>query len=97
MQELHAALLALQEMDTELARAEARLGEFAPKLEALQAPIVALERELVTTQTKLDEMRAEVQRLEKNAESKQKSRENYLPISISTRKLTKKLSRICIY
>ena len=70
MQELHAALLALQEIDAEIARAQARVEEFQPKLDALEAPAVALEREIAATQSKLEEMRAEQQRLEKNADQK---------------------------
>ena len=70
MQELHAALLALQEIDTEIARAQARLDEFKPKQDALEAPVMALERELTSTRAKLDEMRAEQKRLQKNADQK---------------------------
>ena len=70
MQELHAALLALQEIDAEIARAEARVEEFKPKQGALEAPVAALEREITSTRTKLEEMRTEQRRLEKNAEQK---------------------------
>lgn len=71
MQELHAALLALQEMDTEIGRATARVKEFAPHLETLDAPVTAIERELESTRTKLEEMRADYIRLERNAQQKE--------------------------
>jgi predicted nucleic acid-binding Zn-ribbon protein len=71
MQELHAALLALQELDTEITRAEARVQEFAPRLESLEAPVTTVERELEAARTKLEEMRAEHVRLERNAQQKE--------------------------
>ncbi|HEX6134589.1 MAG TPA: C4-type zinc ribbon domain-containing protein [Longimicrobiales bacterium] len=71
MQELHAALLALQEMDSEITSAEARVKEFGPRLEALEAPVTAAERELATARTKLEELRAEHARLEHNAQQKE--------------------------
>ncbi|HEX6308847.1 MAG TPA: hypothetical protein VFZ69_11705 [Longimicrobiales bacterium] len=71
MQELHAALLALQEMDSEITSAEARVKEFSPRLEALEAPVVAAERELDAARGKLEELRAEHARLERNAQQKE--------------------------
>lgn len=71
MQELHAALLALQEMDAEIVRAEAKVREFTPRLEALDAPVTAADRELGYARTKLEEMRAEYSRLERNAQLKE--------------------------
>lgn len=71
MQELHAALLALQEMDAEIARADARVQEFTPRIETLDAPVTAIERELATASAKLAELRAEYVRLEVNAQQKE--------------------------
>jgi len=71
MQELHAALLALQELDTEIAGAEARVQEFTPRLASLDAPVTAVEKELTAARTKLEEMRAEYVRLERNAQQKE--------------------------
>jgi uncharacterized protein len=71
MQELHAALLALQELDDQIVRAEARLQEYAPLFETLEAPVAAAERELEATRTKLEELRAEQHRLQKNSQQKQ--------------------------
>jgi predicted nucleic acid-binding Zn-ribbon protein len=70
MQELHAALLALQEIDAEIARAQARVDEFKPKQDALEAPVATLEREVVSTRAKLEELRAEQQRLHQNSDQK---------------------------
>ncbi|HSJ31195.1 MAG TPA: C4-type zinc ribbon domain-containing protein [Longimicrobiales bacterium] len=71
MQELHAALLALQELDAEIARAEARVQEFTPRIETLDAPVTTIERELDATRGRLEEMRAEYSRLERNAQQKE--------------------------
>lgn len=71
MQELHAALLALQELDTDIASAETRVQEFTPRLESLDAPVTAVEKELTAARTKLEEMRAEYSRLERNAQQKE--------------------------
>jgi len=70
MQELHAALLALQEMDTEIARAQAGVEAFTPQLQTLLAPVTAAERELAAAQAKLEEMRAQEQDLEKKSVAK---------------------------
>jgi predicted nucleic acid-binding Zn-ribbon protein len=70
MQELHAALLALQETDEQIASAQARIEEFAPQLEELEAPVTQATRELEATRAKLDELRTELHRLEKNATQK---------------------------
>lgn len=71
MQELHAALLALQDLDAEIAAAEARLDEFTPRLQELEAPVLAIERDLTVMRGKLEELRAEYIRLERNAQQKQ--------------------------
>jgi uncharacterized protein len=71
MQELHAALLALQELDGEIARAKARVAEYAPQLETLEAPVAAAQRELEQARTRLQELRAEHSHLQKNAQQRQ--------------------------
>lgn len=70
MQELHAALLALQELDDQILEAQGRIQAYAPQLEALEAPLVTAEQELQATQAKLEELRTEVRRLERNAAQK---------------------------
>jgi predicted nucleic acid-binding Zn-ribbon protein len=70
MQELHAALLALQEMDDEIAKAQARILEFEPQLAELESPVTRAEQELEATRARLEELRAELKRLEKNAAQK---------------------------
>jgi uncharacterized protein len=71
MQELHAALLALQELDEEILRVEARIAEFSPQFEVLEAPANAAQHELEAARARLEEMRAEHHRLQKNAQQKQ--------------------------
>jgi uncharacterized protein len=77
MQELHAALVALQQMDDEIARTQARVEEFAPQLEELEAPVAAATRELEHTRAKLEELRSEGRRLEGNAEQKRARLRSY--------------------
>jgi uncharacterized protein len=71
MQELHAALLALQELDDQIARAESRVREFSPQLEALDAPVTAAGREVDAVRVRLEELRAEQHRLQRNAQQKE--------------------------
>jgi predicted nucleic acid-binding Zn-ribbon protein len=71
MQELHAALLALQELDDRIARAESRVSEFTPQIEALEAPVTAAQREVEAVRARLEELRAEQHRLQRNAQQKQ--------------------------
>jgi uncharacterized protein len=77
MQELHAALLALQELDDEIAGVEARIEAFTPRLSTLEAPVDAATRELEATTRKLEEMRAEYGRLEVNAQQKEERLQSY--------------------
>ncbi len=70
MDDLRTALLALQDLDHEIARARAKLEEFDPQLKSLDGPIVNLEQEIETTRTRLADLRQEVRRLERGAEQK---------------------------
>lgn len=71
MHELHAALLTLQELDEEIVRAEARVAEFGPQLDVLEGPVVSARRELEGARARLQEMRDEHHRLQRNAQQKQ--------------------------
>jgi uncharacterized protein len=71
MQELHAALLALQELDNQIDNAESRVREFTPQLDALEAPVASAQRELEGTRSRLEELRTEQHRLQRNAQQKQ--------------------------
>jgi hypothetical protein len=62
MQELHAALLALQEMDDEIAGLRGASGEFGPQLESLEAPVSACSRSW-RRRARLEELRASMKRL----------------------------------
>jgi uncharacterized protein len=70
MQELHAALIALQQMDDDIARTHERIQEFTPQIEALEAPVASAQRDLDAMRAKLEELRSEVRRLEGNAAQK---------------------------
>jgi uncharacterized protein len=71
MQDLHAALLALQELDNQIDRAQARVRDFTPQLESLEAPVASAQRELDTVTERLAELRTEQHRLQRNAQQKQ--------------------------
>jgi predicted nucleic acid-binding Zn-ribbon protein len=68
MQSLHRSLLALQELDDEIAGAAARLKEFEPKQAELDAPLTIFASEVESTRTRLQELRQDVARLERAVE-----------------------------
>lgn len=70
MDELRTALLGLQDLDLEIADANAKLAEFEPQLQTLDEPIHNLQREIETLRTRLEELRQDVRRLERGAEQK---------------------------
>ncbi|MGH7577125.1 MAG: hypothetical protein ACREM1_18610, partial [Longimicrobiales bacterium] len=70
MDELRTALLGLQDLDLEIAGANAKLAEFEPQLQTLDEPIHNLQREIETLRTRLEELRQDVRRLERGAEQK---------------------------
>lgn len=70
MQELHAALLALQELDDAIIQALARVEEFGPQLDALEAPLAGVLKEFEATEARLAELREEVHRLQRNSTQK---------------------------
>jgi uncharacterized protein len=77
MEPLHVALLGLQEIDQELARAEAAMHAYDPQLAEIDTPIAALERELESTRTRLAELRILAVKLEKAAETKRERLRTY--------------------
>ena len=70
MEALHASLLALQELDEEIARVEMRLKEFEPRMAEAEAPVAQFTREVEGTRTRVSELRQDAVRLEKAAEQK---------------------------
>lgn len=70
MHELYQQLFELQDLDQEIARAEARLAGFGPQLEVLEAPATGLEREFEAARARLAQMRQDLRRLERAAEEK---------------------------
>jgi predicted nucleic acid-binding Zn-ribbon protein len=77
MHDLHAALMALQELDGEIDRAEKEVAGFAPRLDQLEGPVQAVEREMEVLRAKLEDLRAQVQKLEANAEQKRERMKQY--------------------
>lgn len=70
MDDTRSALLELQTMDEAIEEAKRMLAEFEPRLEALEAPVRALEQEIENTRKRLEELRHAARRLEQGAESK---------------------------
>jgi predicted nucleic acid-binding Zn-ribbon protein len=70
MEPTYVALLELQELDQEMARAEEAMRAFDPQLSEINNPLTSLEKELETTRSRLVELRAQAIKLEKAAETK---------------------------
>lgn len=77
MEALHASLLALQELDDEIARTEARLKEFEPKQAELDAPVESFAHEAEALHTRLQELRQDVARLERAVEQNRVRMQHY--------------------
>jgi len=77
MDETYQALLDLQELDRQVAEAKAKVREFEPELEELEAPLEELEQQVAAVRTRLDEMKAEERRLERSADDKRAKLEKY--------------------
>ena len=65
---MRSALLSLQDLDDEIARAESRLKEFEPQLATVDEPARKLEREIEEMGVRLEDLRTQSKRLEKSAE-----------------------------
>jgi len=70
MDDLKASLLKLQEMDDELVRAQTTLDDFAPLLAEIEQPVAGLAHEIDGTRARVEDLRADVRRLQKAAEQK---------------------------
>jgi len=77
MEEIYASLLELQDLDTEIDRAEESARAFGPELESLSAPVDNLARDLEATRGRLQEMRESVRRLERSANEKRERLRRY--------------------
>ncbi len=77
MNDVHQALLKLQELDREIVTARGKVAEFDPKLEELEAPLEALESSAESARKDLDATRTELRRLERAAEEKRARQKKY--------------------
>jgi uncharacterized protein len=77
MAEIHESLLALQDLDREIADAAGRVAEFEPQLAELDAPLDALEREIGELTKQLEATTTEARKLERAAEEKQDRLKRY--------------------
>jgi hypothetical protein len=71
------ALLALQDLDQEIARAQKDLQDYEPLLQTIDQPVTTLENEIETLRTRLEETRTEARRLERGAEQKRDRLRSY--------------------
>ena len=78
MEGVYESLVRLQDLDREIAEAEANVAAFEPRFDELAAPVIALEKEFEAAKTRLVELRQEVQRLERAAEDKREKLRRYL-------------------
>jgi len=70
MDDLKAALLTLQEMDDELVQAQATLDAFAPQVAELEQPVASLGQEIDAARARVEDLRADIRRLQGAAEQK---------------------------
>lgn len=77
MQAVHESLIALQELDRTIDAARERLAAFEPRLEELEAPVLALAKEIGETRKSLENMEAETRRLERGADEKRARLKRY--------------------
>lgn len=70
MNELYASLLALQELDQQIAKAEARVAEFGPRLSQLRGPISGLEGDAEQARSQLEDLRKQQKKLEHGLNNK---------------------------
>jgi len=70
MEELYRSLMALQELDDQIAGLEKKLSSFDPLVEEVEAPVAALGREIEEGRKRLDELREASRRLNRAAEDK---------------------------
>lgn len=77
MEETYQALLDLQDLDEQLADAQARVDQFEPQLEEIEAPLEAAEQDVETVRKRLDEMKVEARRLERSADDKRAQMKKY--------------------
>lgn len=69
-EQTRSALRELQRIDQEIQEARDRVATFAPQLEEVEEPAIALESEVSTTRGRLQEMRLEERRLEVTSQEK---------------------------
>lgn len=77
MEETYAALLELQDLDTQMRQAKDRVKRFEPELEELEAPVRQIEQELEAARKRLEELKTEGRRLERAAQEKRGQLQKY--------------------
>jgi uncharacterized protein len=70
MNELYSSLMQLQDLDLEIESAEQRLAAFAPRLDDVQAPVRAVEREAEQIREKLEQLRKQQAKLDHGLNNK---------------------------
>jgi predicted nucleic acid-binding Zn-ribbon protein len=70
MDETSGTLKELQDLDMDLEKIRARIGEFEPLLAEVEEPALALDQEVTTLQGRLQEMKVDERRLERTADDR---------------------------
>jgi predicted nucleic acid-binding Zn-ribbon protein len=70
MDESSGTLKELQDLDMDLEKIRARIGEFEPLLAEVEGPALALDQEVTTLQGRLQEMKVDERRLERTADDR---------------------------
>ena len=77
MDDLRSALLALQDLDDQIARSRDSLEHFGPELAEIERPVTALEAEIAAARARLDDLRVQIRRLEQAADHKRQRLQVY--------------------
>ncbi|MHB1169751.1 MAG: zinc ribbon domain-containing protein [Longimicrobiales bacterium] len=73
----HEALLELQQIDDEIAKAESRAGSFEERFGAVEAPLRTLENEVDALRARVDELKQHILKLETGAQNKRERQHAY--------------------
>ena len=77
MKEVYDSLLALQDLDREIAKARRRVAEVEAELAEAVKPVTDLEKEVTAVRTDLEDTRGKVKKLERAAEQKRDRLKQY--------------------
>lgn len=77
MEELHQALIELQELDDEIVRAQARVDTYVERFREVEAPQRTLESEVEALRTRVADLRQQIEKLESGHQNKRERQYAY--------------------